>query len=247
MDDVFALQSHIRFASNDDGAVVLDLRSGRYLVFNPVGGAVLSGVQRGLALAEIASELATRCNVPLDRVLVDVEQFSVQLVSTGLIEPASSSTVREGEQQPSVAAETESSVIVGNESAPPASQTVFLWVLAAYLGLVTIDIALRLFGFARVYRLLRWRPSGGKPSDLGRARGLAHAVDRAAAMYFKRAWCLERSLVTVLLLRLCGLPARLVLGAKRMPFGAHAWVELDGVVINDDPRHCTGYSVLERC
>jgi hypothetical protein len=247
MAHAFELQSHVRFACDDDGAVVLDLRSGRYLVFNPVGGAVLSGVKRGLPLAEIASELATKCNVPLERVSTDVDRFSTQLLSMGLITRATAK-VHAGEQQRSAEVGEEPSLAVPlNELAPQAPSAAFPWVLLAYLGLITIDVALRLFGFARMYRLLRWRQARVRPHDLGRVRGLARAVDRAAAFYFKRAWCLERSFVTVLLMRLRGWPAQLVLGAKRMPFGAHAWVELNRIVVNDDPKHCMGYSVLERC
>jgi hypothetical protein len=51
----------------------------------------------------------------------------------------------------------------------------------------------------------------------------------------------------MLLMRLRGWPAELVLGVRRMPFAAHAWVEVRGRVVNDDPRVQRQYSVLERC
>ena len=49
------------------------------------------------------------------------------------------------------------------------------------------------------------------------------------------------------LLRRHGHPAELVLGASIIPFGAHAWVELDGRVINDNENVVRArYTVLER-
>jgi hypothetical protein len=43
------------------------------------------------------------------------------------------------------------------------------------------------------------------------------------------------------------MPATLVLGAKQMPFKAHAWVEVHGLVVNDKPYMHEIYSVLDRC
>jgi len=134
----------------------------------------------------------------------------------------------------------------------------------AWLGLAVVDLALRLLGFPRVHRAFerlgthRARrastrsaagDAGGSPTHQeDRARRLAAAVDRAAAHYPGRAWCLERSLVTAALLRLRGLPATLVIGVRRgppqTPIQAHAWVELDGQVINDAPEIRSRWAVL---
>ena len=42
-------------------------------------------------------------------------------------------------------------------------------------------------------------------------------------------------------------PLRLIIGAQQMPFKAHAWVEVDGRVVNDKPYTSEIYAVLDRC
>jgi prolyl oligopeptidase len=48
-------------------------------------------------------------------------------------------------------------------------------------------------------------------------------------------------------LRQLGVPAELVIGAQPLPFRAHAWVEVRGVVINDKVSATENYAVLDRC
>jgi hypothetical protein len=52
---------------------------------------------------------------------------------------------------------------------------------------------------------------------------------------------------TACLLKQHGIAAQLVIGAQQMPFKAHAWVEVDGRVVNDKPYMSEIYAVLERC
>jgi hypothetical protein len=47
-------------------------------------------------------------------------------------------------------------------------------------------------------------------------------------------------------MRIYGIPARLVVGARRVPFDAHAWVEVDGRPIGEK-KPIVYYNVLERC
>jgi hypothetical protein len=39
----------------------------------------------------------------------------------------------------------------------------------------------------------------------------------------------------------------MVIGARQIPFKAHAWVEVDGRVVNDKTYAAEIYAVLERC
>jgi hypothetical protein len=41
--------------------------------------------------------------------------------------------------------------------------------------------------------------------------------------------------------------AHLVIGAQQMPFKAHAWVEVDGIVVNDKQYIGELYAILDRC
>jgi hypothetical protein len=59
--------------------------------------------------------------------------------------------------------------------------------------------------------------------------------------------CLQRSAAAACLLKRYGIPAQMVIGAKQMPFKAHAWVEVGGRVVNDKPYMPEIYAELDRC
>jgi hypothetical protein len=44
-----------------------------------------------------------------------------------------------------------------------------------------------------------------------------------------------------------GVAAQMMIGAQQMPLKAHAWVEVDGRVVNDKPYIREMYAILERC
>lgn len=117
----------------------------------------------------------------------------------------------------------------------------------ALVTLTYVGTIMRLYGFARCHRLARKCAVAARVPTDETVERTCRAVDRAGIFYPKKAWCLQRSVTTVCLLRRRGVPAQLVIGARRMPFHAHAWVEVDGVVINDPPEIRSGSVVLERC
>lgn len=118
----------------------------------------------------------------------------------------------------------------------------------AFITLVTIDVVMKTAGFFRFYELIRRFPTADDTlADDRTIQRTCRAVDRAATYYFKRAWCLQRSATAVCLLRRRGVPAQLVIGAERMPFYSHAWVEVNGEVVNDHPEVQRQNTVLERC
>jgi hypothetical protein len=120
-------------------------------------------------------------------------------------------------------------------------------VAVAWCGLLGVDLLLRLAGFRYFLEVVRSCPVLGARRDGESCRRITTAVDRAAIHYFKRAWCLQRSATNVCLLRLRGFKAELVIAARKLPFGAHAWVEVGGEVINNNPIVRDRYVVLERC
>ena len=64
--------------------------------------------------------------------------------------------------------------------------------------------------------------------------------------YPKNVACLQRSAATVWLLRRFGIPADLVIGVSKFPFKSHAWVEVEGRVVNDRQRVREVYATLDR-
>jgi hypothetical protein len=125
-----------------------------------------------------------------------------------------------------------------------------LRVVAAWLLLALADVALRLAGFHRFHRLVHRCPVL-RPAPAGVHLPLAQqsyaAVDRARTYYFKRAWCLQRAAAAVCLLRLRGVPAEMVIGVRKIPFYAHAWGEVDGVVVGDAQSLKARFSEIARC
>ena len=122
-----------------------------------------------------------------------------------------------------------------------------LLVLRAYLKLLHFDLLLARGNFAALYRKVRNYPGGGIAEPRPAVEEICAAVDTACIWYWKEVLCLERSAVTVCLLKCYGIPARMMIGAQQMPFRAHAWVEVNGRIVNDKPYIREMYDVLDEC
>lgn len=119
--------------------------------------------------------------------------------------------------------------------------------------LPTISAALRFAGFQRTYsRLIRASdarvPDGADASSIRSARQTADLVvhvNRHVLPYQGK--CLLESVTLCYLLRREGYAADLILGARTLlgPLEAHAWVELGGQVLNDEPHVRNIYEPLE--
>lgn len=72
------------------------------------------------------------------------------------------------------------------------------------------------------------RQDGG-PAD---SQHLIELFGIATCFYWKRVMCLQRSVCLVRLLRAHGVAATLVVGYRPDPFIAHAWVEVDGRLVD---------------
>ena len=256
MDAELEIAEHVRSAGGADGVVLLDLRSGKYLALNGIGSilweVLATGASRGMVLERLAERFP---DVPVDRLDRDAEALLSQLQARGLLCPRRSAD-RAREPGPSrvladpiaaPGAAMAPAVPPGERSERGASRGLALRSAVAFLGLLAADAVLRILGFARFHALVRHFPTQPASLQPSRARHIVESVDRASAFYFKRAWCLQRSAVTVALLRLAGFPARLVIGVQRRPFLGHAWVELDGRVVNDRAAVQREFEVLETC
>jgi hypothetical protein len=120
-----------------------------------------------------------------------------------------------------------------------------IFTMEAIGGLVLYDIV-ALMGFARAHALVKRCPVLRRkpPEDL--TPRLCRAVAEACVWYVKKVHCLERSAVATWLLRLHGVPAELVIGCRPVPVQSHAWVEVNGAVVNDRPQYQKFFRVLER-
>ncbi len=114
-------------------------------------------------------------------------------------------------------------------------------------GLATFDL-LR-FGrhFARLHRVVHDWPVAGNEASYQTIERVCQAVNYALMWYPKRVHCLQRAAVTTCLLRSAGVPAKMVLGAQKVPFKAHAWVEVEDKAVNERMDVLGKYGVWERC
>lgn len=261
--------TNIRSVISDDGGVLLDLHRGRCLSLNPVGGQVWKVLGRhpeGITVDGLVDELLPLfIEVERDTLLRDMSRFLKELESKGLISnckgvrslpsssmvtlprieqviSASSGIRSDADGGPSATIQVEKELYTSGEDGP------LFYSLIAMAALVCFDLTLKVFGFPRLYRIVtRWPTRRLIPSKQPPTSRICASVDRACRYYFKQALCLQRSAVATCLLRLTGVPAQMVIGCRKMPFRGHAWVEVGGLVVNDNPKVQKFYSVLERC
>jgi hypothetical protein len=117
----------------------------------------------------------------------------------------------------------------------------------SYALLIRLEIFLCFRNLHSLHEVARAARVRGRAKNIGPiVRDVCHAIDLACVFYPKRVLCLQRSVATTLLLRSSGVRAEMVIGAQLLPFRSHAWVEVDGAVVNDRPYMREIYQPLER-
>lgn len=87
----------------------------------------------------------------------------------------------------------------------------------------------------RIRAVLGWLRRGAQPATFEQAKAARDTVVAVSLTCTGREGCLPRSLATVLLCRLRGQWPTWCVGARRIPpFGAHAWVEAEGIAVGED-------------
>ena len=102
---------------------------------------------------------------------------------------------------------------------------------------------IRMGGFNRLQKTMRYfgldsdRHKAGNFEKLDKARRTSRMITVAAAYIPLTISCLDRSISLSILLHRQGIKSELFLGVRKDQgdFEAHAWVEIDGVVLNDTP------------
>jgi Transglutaminase-like superfamily len=120
-------------------------------------------------------------------------------------------------------------------------------VIESWFLLLYFDCIMHLSDFKRLHRIVREQNVSPDPKTKETCEQLCHAVDWACVFYFRRVLCLQRSAATAVLLRRHGTRAQMVLGVQMLPFLSHAWVEVEGRIVNDKPYMSEIFQVLERC
>jgi hypothetical protein len=120
-------------------------------------------------------------------------------------------------------------------------------IVRAYWRLIYFDLYLVRGNFPALYQKVRDSGMGRRAAALDTTEKTCAAVDMACIWYWKQVLCLQRSAATTCLLRSHGVPAQMIVGAQQVPFKAHAWVEVEGRVVNDKPYMREMYAVLDQC
>jgi hypothetical protein len=244
---VFRPSDSVRKVENQDGAVLLDLRQGLCLSMTSVGVKIWNLLAQGCSLEQITESLAVQFrDVEKQKIHVDVIKYVTDLDNKGVLTRAGRS------------GKTEHIPVAlrfmhwwrrradhGHKRTRP--NTVSLLELKALLGLLVFDCFRFGRNFNLLYRLVEAWPvfPSSAPADI--VERVERAINYACVWYPKRVLCLQRSAVTTCLLRKCGVQARMVLGAQKTPFKAHAWTEVDGQAINERRNVQTLYLIWERC
>lgn len=120
-------------------------------------------------------------------------------------------------------------------------------VLHAFWTLIYFDFYVARGNFLALYERVRDYPASRRASLPRATENVCAAVDMACIWYWKEVLCLQRSAATAYLLKRYGIKAQMMIGAQQMPFKAHAWVEVDGRVVNDKAYVREIYEVLDQC
>ncbi|NUT49129.1 MAG: lasso peptide biosynthesis B2 protein [Saccharothrix sp.] len=121
------------------------------------------------------------------------------------------------------------SVPVVNEKAVPPP----LWIRPLARIAVLSALLLARLTPERQFAILGFLSRGARASSPGQAHRARNAVLFTSVMC-TGPWCLQRSIATAVLCRLSGTWPEWCVGVRTEPFRAHAWVQVDGVPVDED-------------
>jgi len=219
--------TRLRQAVINGSVVVLDLRSGAYLLFNAVASAIwIRLVIDKMEEEPLMMALSEHFNVEVDRLRNDVAAFRTDCVDKKLLLERNHCDEK-FQSRPSA----------------PQPPSPFFPPLAAWRDLFSTARMLRHRGFSETYRfIVELAPPIRADFDTDQLNRAVAAFSRAENFFLSRnapADCLPRSLALFRFLRRLGFPAEHVIGVDRDPFLAHAWVECMGRVLLDRDRRST--------
>lgn len=221
---------HTWSATQDGITVILALDRGRYYRLNSVAGHIWKLTEQPTQGAEVVQQLSKLfgAQVTTDVLASDVARTLTALEAADLVTPSAvpargrsiarpSSSLRRLRRVPST--------------------------LYCLLHLVYMQVATRLVGERRliesVHRL-DWQRAGC-PGELDK---VVRATSRAIALCPWPVGCFPRSLSAAAVLRRLGYSARVRIGVVAYPFLAHAWVEVEGVPLNERPEGLSKFEVF---
>lgn len=232
--------------TDKDGTTILDIGRDRLYSVIGVGSLVwnrLASSPTGVTLQAIIEEVSAEFkDIPRDQIGLDVERLLAGFQKKGLLKTEEAGTGRFSQTIHNIACASFnfiSHITIG------LLLKLRFRALAALFGFAMINIMLKALSFGALCASVKGWPVSGAVAH-SELQEICDAVDRATILYPKQAVCLQRSAITTCLLRHGGVEARMVIGCRKIPFKAHAWVEVDGQVVNDKESVQKTYKVLDR-
>lgn len=241
-----SISPNIYSTSDEDGSTILDIK--RDKIYNLIGAgsvmwAKLVAAREGLTASDIVDDLSSEfTDVSRNQIENDVNRLLTSFQDKGLIQAFTTSRLS---ALPKYSVGSIAQFIAHRSVAFLVKLN--LTALAAFLALGTTDILLKLVSFSSLYHTVKGWPVNSTKANAETSERVGAAIITAMTWYPKQAMCLQRSAVTTCLLRSAGVQAEMIIGCQRLPFLAHAWVEVDGEVINDKAQVQLTHAVLDRC
>ncbi|MFN3326169.1 MAG: lasso peptide biosynthesis B2 protein [Bryobacteraceae bacterium] len=219
--------------------MLLDVAHDRLYSLDRVGAEMWRLSTQGLTPDQIASVLSQKYGRPKAEILDDVAKFLHSLEARRLL-VRSFTHLRRRPRVPNVHVPDELFLQIGLQP-PPAL------IVRALHHLLASDFVLQFRGFERLYGRVAETPCRPIHPKPGVVPLHVSALEFACTWYPRETRCLHRSAALTCLLRCEGVPAFLVIGIRRHPFRAHAWVEVGDRVVNDKTGVRSVYEELDRC
>lgn len=117
-------------------------------------------------------------------------------------------------------------------------------------ALIRFQIELRIYGFQKLFpkyveRYPIFKHSGNERKHIDRMNRLLRTIDMACALVPFKAECLHRSFLGFRFVRTkYSIPVDLVIGVKKFPFSAHAWLVLNDKNINEEEEYTKQFIII---
>lgn len=85
MENPVRIEPHVRSMIDGDGAVLLDLKAGRYYSLNGVAAKIWSRAEKGMTLSQILADLQQTYQVPAEKLALDLTAFIRAMEEKGLL------------------------------------------------------------------------------------------------------------------------------------------------------------------
>jgi hypothetical protein len=195
-------------SEHEDGTAFLQIKTGQVFLANRIAAKIWQSAAQGKTAPEIATQISQECGVKIDGASKNVACILSAFVKQGLLK---------------------------SEGRPKLPHR-FVLLAEALWELFRYDVETVLFGFNRVYRTLSesaWRNEHAVRNHEDYLEQIVGVASLAVSLYWKPAKCLQTSIAVARQLRKYGVPGQLVIGYRPAPFFGHAWVEVNGKIVND--------------